>query len=110
MRRFRTGVVVLACMSLSIVLVSATSASVRSEAASSRVMPSGKASATHAVAAADTIVSAEFDVPTSLDPDSPQLGHEPSDEAMAAVYETLLAYKFKTNPDGTRQPNYAAGL
>jgi peptide/nickel transport system substrate-binding protein len=49
-------------------------------------------------------------VPVSLDSEGPELGHEPSDEGMAQVYEPLVEYKYTTDSSGARVPDYAAGF
>ena len=61
-----------------------------------------------APAEGQSLVVASFDVPTSLDPESPQIGHEPSSQAMANLFEPLLTFGFKENPDGSREPDFDA--
>lgn len=72
-------------------------------ARSARARPTA---AYRAAARANTLVLANFDVATVLDPESPARGAAPTSEALANIFEPLLMYKFKPGPGGVPIPDF----
>jgi peptide/nickel transport system substrate-binding protein len=71
-----------------------------------RVAQARPTAAYKAAARANTLVLANFDVATVLDPESPARGAAPTSEALANIFEPLLMYKFKPGPGGIPVPDF----